>query len=57
MMSHPTWTVLMALMVSGATALTGTRPARERIFAAAYTFVSCTLIVFAGSWLMYRIHG
>jgi len=57
MMSHPTWILLLAVLVSVATALPGVRPTRDRACAAAYTLVSCTLIVFAGSWLMYWIHG
>jgi hypothetical protein len=57
MMSHPTWTLLVALLVAIATALPGDRPTRERPGAAAYTFLSCTVVVFSGSWLMYWIHG
>lgn len=57
MISHPAWILLLALLVSAATALTAHRPARERAAAAAYTFLSCTIIVFAGSWLMHWIHG
>ena len=57
MMPHLTWTLLLAVLISGATALPGDRALRERICAAAYTFLSCTLIVFTGGWLMYWIHG
>ena len=57
MMSHLTWTLLLAVLVSGATALPGDRTTRHRACAAAYTFLSCTLIVFGGSWLMFWIHG
>lgn len=57
MMPHLTWTLLLALLISAATAMTGDRATRERVCAAAYTFLSCTLMVFAGSWLMYWIHG
>ena len=57
MISHPAFTLLLAILIAAATALPGDRAARERLFAAAYTFISCTLIVFAGSWLMYWIHG
>ena len=57
MTSHLTWVLLLTLLLSGATALTGDRTSRDRACAAAYTFVSCTLIVFTGSWLMYWIHG
>jgi len=57
MISHLTCTLLLAVLVSAATALPGDRAARDRACAAAYTFVSCTLIVFGGSWLMFWIHG
>jgi hypothetical protein len=57
MISHPAFTLLLAALVSGATALPGNRPTRDRACAAAYTFVSCTFIVLAGSWAMYWIHG
>jgi hypothetical protein len=57
MMPHLAWTLLLAILISAATALPGDRAARQRLAAAAYTFVSCTLTVLAGSWLMYLIHG
>jgi hypothetical protein len=57
MISHLTWTLLLTILISAATAMTGDRPIRSRACAAAYTFVSCTIIVFTGSWLMYWIHG
>ena len=57
MISHLTWTLLLTLLVSAVTAMTGERTARDRTCAAAYTFLSCTCIVFAGSWVMYWIHG
>ena len=57
MSSHLVLVLLLTMLLSGATALTGDRTARDRACAAAYTFLSCTLIVFAGSWLMYWIHG
>jgi hypothetical protein len=57
MISHLTWTLLLTALIAAATALPGDRPTRDRACAAAYTFLSCTLIVFAGSWLMYWIHG
>ncbi len=56
-MSHLAYTLFVALLVSGATALGGDRPLRERTGAAAYTFLSCTFILFAGAWLMSWIHG
>jgi hypothetical protein len=57
MNSHLAYTLLFALLVSAAAALPGNRPARDRACAAAYTFVSCTLTVIAGSWVMFWIHG
>jgi len=57
MMSHLTWTLLVAMLLSAATAMPGDRAPSERVCAAAYTFLSCTLTVFAGSWLMFWIHG
>jgi len=57
MISHLAWTLLLTILISFATAMTADRTARDRACAAAYTFLSCTLIVFAGSWLMYWIHG
>jgi hypothetical protein len=57
MMPHLLWTLLLALLISAATALAGDRAWRERLAMAAYTFLSCTFTVFAGGWLMYLIHG
>ena len=57
MISHLTLTLLLTALLSGAAAMTGDRPTRDRACAAAYTFLSCTFIVFAGSWVMYWIHG
>jgi hypothetical protein len=57
MISHLTLTLLLIALIAAATALPGDRPTRDRACAAAYTFLSCTLIVFASSWLMYWIHG
>jgi hypothetical protein len=57
MISHLAWTLLLTFLLSAATALPGDRLTRDRACAAAYTFLSCTLIVFTGSWLMYWIHG
>jgi hypothetical protein len=57
MISHLALTLLLSVLVAGATAILGDRPLRDRACAAAYTFLSCTLTVFAGSWLMYWIHG
>jgi hypothetical protein len=48
-MSHLTYTVLFAALISGATGLSGKRTA--------YTFLSCMGAVVAGSWVMFWIHG
>ncbi len=55
-MTHPLYTLLMASLVSGATALLGQRTARERVYYGVYTFLSCTVAVVAGGWLMYLVH-
>jgi hypothetical protein len=57
MISHLTWTLLLTVLLSAATAMTGDRTTRDRAYAAAYTFLSCTFIVVTGSWVMYWIHG
>ena len=57
MMPHLMWTLLLAVLIAGATALPGNQGARQRAAVAAYTFLSCSLTVLAGSWLMYAIHG
>jgi hypothetical protein len=56
-MTHLAYTLLLTVLLSGAAAMMGDRPGRERAYAAAYTFLSCAFIVFAGSWVMYWIHG
>lgn len=57
MMPHLLWSLLLAGLLSGAAAIPGDRQARERVCAAAYTFLSCTFAIFAGSWAMHFIHG
>jgi hypothetical protein len=57
MISHLTWTLLLTLLLSASTAMTGDRTTRDRAYAAAYTFLSCIFFVVAGSWVMYWIHG
>jgi hypothetical protein len=56
-MSHLTFTLLMALLLAGATAMTGNSSFRERCHLAAYVFLACTVSVVAGGWLMYLVHG
>lgn len=56
MMPHLPYALLLAVLLSAATAMTGNRAGRERLAAATYTFLSCTFSIVAGSWLMYFIH-
>jgi hypothetical protein len=56
-MSHVTFTLLMALLISGAVALPGDRSGRERVYSAAYTFLVCVASIVGGGWLMYLVHG
>ncbi|HLK66413.1 MAG TPA: hypothetical protein VKU19_23425 [Bryobacteraceae bacterium] len=56
-MSHPAYTLLMAVLVAGAGAVTGSRTGRERVYAAAYMFLVCIASVVAGGWFMYLVHG
>ena len=56
-MSHLTYTLLMGLLVSGATALVGSRGGRERGYLAVYVFLACMISTLAGGWIMYLVHG
>ena len=56
-MSHLAYSLLLALMLSGALAALGKRSRRERLCVASYTFLCCTFATLAGSWGMYWIHG
>jgi hypothetical protein len=56
-MSHLNYTLLMALLISGAVAVPGDRSGRERVYAAAYVFLACLASVFAGGWFMRLVHG
>jgi hypothetical protein len=56
-MSHLAFSLLIAVLISVATALVGNRPARERVYHAAYQLLSCVIAIVAGSWIMYLIHG
>ena len=56
-MSHFTFTLLMAILISGAVALPGNRSARERVYVATYVFLACLVSAFAGGWFMYLVHG
>lgn len=56
-MSHLSYTLLMALLISGALAVPGDRSASERVYAATYTFLACIVSIFAGGWFMRLVHG
>ena len=56
-MPHLEYSLLLAVLLSGALALLGRRSVRERLCVAGYTFLCCTLALVAGSWGMYWIHG
>jgi hypothetical protein len=56
-MSHPVFTLLCAVLLSGVTAAMENRTPRERGWVAARTFVYCVAAVVGGSWLMHAIHG
>jgi hypothetical protein len=56
-MSHFTFTLLLALLLSAAMALLGKRSTQERLHAGAYLFLCCAVTTLAGSWVMYLIHG
>jgi hypothetical protein len=56
-MSHPTFTLICAVLLAGAMAAMENRTPRERAWVAARTFVYAVAGVLAGSWAMYAIHG
>jgi hypothetical protein len=56
-MPHLEFTLLAALLLSVSMALLGDRNLRERLYAATYLFLCCTLATVVGSWGMYLIHG
>ena len=56
-MSHLTYTLLMAFLVSGATALPGKASDRDKCYRAVYVFAGCMISTMAGGWLMYLVHG
>jgi hypothetical protein len=56
-MSHLSFTLLLAVLISAATALLGNRSGRDRVYHAAYLAVSYLIATVAGSWIMYLIHG
>jgi hypothetical protein len=55
-MSHPAYSLLMALLVSGAVASPGNRAGRDRAYAAIYVFLTCIVSIVGGAWFMYLVH-
>jgi hypothetical protein len=55
--THLTFTLSAAVLLSAALASIENRTVRERVYVAAYTFLCCAASVVAGSWGMYLIHG
>ena len=56
-MTHLSFTLFTALMVSIAMAAVERRGTRERAAVAARTWLRCAAFTIAGSWLMLLIHG
>jgi hypothetical protein len=56
-MSHATFTLLAAVLLSMAMAMVENRTPRERLHVAFRVFFCCTLTTLGGSWLMHLIHG
>ena len=55
-MTHLTYTVLFAILISVALAVTGQRSPRLRAWHAAWVFSGCICSVVAGAWIMFLIH-
>ena len=56
-MTHLSFALFTALMLSFAMAATERRSPRERFAAAAATFFRCMAFTVAGGWLMFWVHG
>jgi hypothetical protein len=56
-MTHLTFTLLVAILLSVVLSLLGNRRLRERVNAAIYIFLTCAAATVAGSWTMYLLHG
>ena len=54
---HLALTMLLAAVLGGAAAFLDRRRGRERVYLAAWTFLTWTAAVIAGSWLMFAVHG
>jgi hypothetical protein len=56
MMPHLPFTLLLAALTAGASALPGARVASGRACHALYLFSASIAAIVAGSWIMYLIH-
>ena len=56
-MPHFAFTLLAGALVAAAMGSSEHRPARERLYRAAYLFLCSIAAVIAGSWIMRAIHG
>jgi hypothetical protein len=56
-MSHLTFTLVAALLLSAVLSLLGRRGVHERIYVATYIFLCCAAATVIGSWTMYLLHG
>ncbi len=56
-MSHFTFTVLSAALLSAGTAFSENRPSRESLYRAIYLLLCFMAVLVAGSWVMRAIHG
>jgi hypothetical protein len=56
-MSHPVFTLAVAMLLAGAMAAIEDRTPRERAWVAARFLLFCVAGTVGGSWLMHLIHG
>lgn len=56
-MSHPMFTLLLAILISAALAMAGTRSHRERVYHAIRVLSAFIVTTVAASWAMHFIHG
>lgn len=56
-MPHLIYTLLFAILIAAVEAFLGKRTSRERLYRAAYMFVSCMVAIVAGGWIMFLTHA
>ena len=56
-MSHPMFTLLLAILISAALAMAGNRTNGERVYHAIRVLSAFIVTAVASSWAMYFIHG